>query len=66
MTLWVGQRVSWGKSGPDQRGLCLDAKLEQTEDRWAILLKVARDDGFIAYGVDADGCDRIPKEETSR
>lgn len=60
---WVGQRVSWSKGDFAHRGLVIDACQARGDEGKFISLKVARDDGFIAYGVDADLCDRIPKEE---
>jgi hypothetical protein len=62
---WVGKRISFHRLGRQSMGLVVAADRRSDRGRYVTLLKVARDDGFVEYGVDADlaqleGSDRAP------
>lgn len=53
---WVGKRVKWGAGKTLRTGLVIDAGQVRSEDGTYLGLRIARDDGFVDYGVDSDNC----------
>lgn len=61
VTEWVSRRVTWCDHPHHRTGLVLNAISRLVDHRQQVLLRIARDDGFVAIGIDARQCSR---EET--
>lgn len=55
---WVGKRVSWYDRPRHLAGIVIEAQQHLVDHHPETLLRIARDDGFIAIGVDARRCSK--------
>lgn len=61
VTQWFGRRVEWRKGRVRLTGRVVEVARRKVEGRYAILLRICRDDGFIEIGQQAEDCTRLPE-----
>lgn len=61
VTQWLGCRVEWRAGRVRLAGRVIEVARRKVEGRYAILLRIARDDGFIEIGQQAEDCTRLPE-----